>query len=638
MTAQIPDNDRSGEAPPVLEGYRVLSKLGHGATSSIWKAEQVSLNRLVVIKTLLERLAHTPEDMALFKAEALVTANLKHPHIVQVYDFGQSKKSQCYYFVMEYISGYSVGDWVRRSGRIPESDALIIAQSVAAALQYAWDLSKIVHRDIKPDNIMVDGDGSIKVADLGVAHAVKTIAPRPGEKGEKLAIAGTPNYMAPEQIRGSATIDCRADIYALGASLYHIVTGTLPFGDSPPEIVMQRQLQEPLEYPQKVNPDLSTGITRLIVKMTAKEPAARFLSWNEVLAEVIRLERLLRHHAAAASQPAPVAPAGQAAARPPAADSKKDHTRAEAGRICLSCGKPVQAQARYCAFCGKSLAAPAAEPGEDQRRLTIRLKPIRTTRPASAPSGATPPDQVFVYSPRQRTAWGGSLRAVISLGLLAFLGYGAYQKVKYDRNVFIPLKGAIVRAGQSLLERARVYVKPETSSTKPATALPGPEETPAPAESPEAQPGAAPEVESAAEPAPATEPAATETPEAQAQPSAAPGAPETPQPEATTKPAEAEQSATATKLPEVPVYERILEKCKRQQPQAGNSIAIRFKDGRAPVEGVLQEKTSGGVMIKVSAGVIEYPFHLMAEETRLLYFPEERARRLQRQQQMQKSE
>ncbi|MFH1476805.1 MAG: serine/threonine-protein kinase, partial [Verrucomicrobiota bacterium] len=300
MTNQTPDNNCSHEAAPVIEGFRVLENLGQGATASVWKAEQVSLNRLVVIKVLSERLTQEPEDVTLFKAEARLAANFKHAGIVQVYDFGQSKIGRRYYFVMEYISGYSVGDWIRRKGKITEHEALVVAQAVADALKYAWDLSRIVHCDIKPDNIMVDGDGSIKVADLGLAHTVKTMANQPGADANEVIITGTPNYMAPEQVRGSDPIDCRTDIYALGASLYHMVTGQLPFGDSPPDIVLERQLQDVFEYPQKVNPALSVSVTQLILKMTAKEPAVRFQTWDEVLAEVVRLERQMRQQAAVA--------------------------------------------------------------------------------------------------------------------------------------------------------------------------------------------------------------------------------------------------------------------------------------------------------------------------------------------------
>ena len=627
----------------MIEGFRVLENLGHGATSSVWKAEQISLNRLVVIKVLSERLTHEPEDVALFKAEARMAANFKHAGIVQVYDFGQSLTSRCYYFVMEYISGYSVGDWVRRKGKITEAEALVVAHGVADALKYAWDLSKIVHCDIKPDNIMVDGDGSIKVADLGLAHTVKSIANQPGAKVAEVIITGTPNYMAPEQVRGTDSIDCRTDIYALGASLYHMVTGQLPFGDSPPDIVLERQLKEDFEYPQQVNPDLSVSVTRLIVKMTSKDPVARFQTWDEVLAEVIRLERQMRQQAAAATQPAAAAGATASAGQSSSADSKKDGALAGDGPNCRYCGKPVQPQAQYCGFCGKSVAGPAKEPVEDQKHVTIRLKPIN--HPANGKSSVAPPAPVHRPQSASRhwyKSWGGNIRMVLSLCILAFIGYYLYQKVKYDHDAIIPIKAAIVRAVQSVQEKSRLYTAHGLQGgaqlshrllwarfkTKlaPPVDLPtvAPKATPildkptTPAELSES------ESESEVKAAAATEPKSTETavsatPEVQAAPPAA-SEPPTPAPEPAAAPVKSSQEVE---------YERLLQICKQQQPKAGDRITLRFKNNRQPVEGVLEQTTAEGVKIKVPAGIIEYPFRLVLEESRLMYFPEEHARQLQ---------
>ncbi len=222
---------RPAEPPPEIEGYRILKKLGHGGTSSVWKAEQVSLNRPVVIKILSESLSRDKADIDAFQSEARIAAALKHPGIVQVYDFGLSRTGRRYYFVMEYISGYSVGDWIRRKGKIAEPEALLVVHGVADALKFAWVQSRVVHCDIKPDNIMIDADGTVKVTDLGLARPFRTSAQSRADSNDAM-VTGTPNYMAPEQIRGDTSLDCRTDIYALGASLHHMVTGQLPFGDS----------------------------------------------------------------------------------------------------------------------------------------------------------------------------------------------------------------------------------------------------------------------------------------------------------------------------------------------------------------------------------------------------------------------
>ncbi|MCX6994175.1 MAG: serine/threonine-protein kinase [Kiritimatiellaeota bacterium] len=619
MNDQTPDNSCSSEAAPVIEGYRVLENLGHGATSSVWKAEQVSLNRLVVIKVLSERLTQEPEDVTLFKAEARMAANFKHAGIVQVYDFGQSKTGRRYYFVMEYISGYSVGDWIRRKGKITEHEALVVAQAVADALKYAWDLSRIVHCDIKPDNIMVDGDGSIKVADLGLAHTVKTMANQPGVDANEVIITGTPNYMAPEQVRGSDPIDCRTDIYALGASLYHMVTGQLPFGDSPPEIVLERQLQEAFAYPQQVNPDLSTSTTRLILKMTAKEPNARFQTWDEVLTEVVRLERQMRKQAAAAAA---------LAERVPAADSKKDAALAGDGQKCRYCGKSIQPQALYCGFCGKPVAIPAKEPDADRKQGTIRLKPIQANPPVSNKSVAPPPVQPM---PRPRSAsghkhstWSGNVCMVLSLCLLTFLGYYTYQKVRYDNNVIIPIKTAIIQAVPPMLEQSLQGIQAgarwiyDLFMSRP----------PPPVDLPKAAP------KSELQPTESTATTETKASSSKAQGDSAAEFENFVKSDTNVEPATA--SSAPTPVPEKSAqemeWERLLAQCKQQQPKAGERVTITFNNQQKKVEIILDHVAADGVMAKVPPGLVEYPFRLMSEESRLMFFPEERARQLQRQQ------
>ncbi len=642
MKDTIPGHSSSNESAPVIEGFRVIENLGNGATSSVWKAEQISLNRLVVIKVLSERLTHEPEDVTLFKAEARIAANFKHAGIVQVYDFGQSKVGQRYYFVMEYISGYSVGDWIRRKSRIAEHDALVVVQAVADALKYAWDLSRIVHCDIKPDNIMVDGDGSIKVADLGLAHTVKSMTNQPGANATEVVITGTPNYMAPEQVRGTEQIDCRADIYALGASLYHMVTGRLPFGDSTPDVVLERQLKEDFEYPQKVNPDLSTGVTRFILKMTAKDPAARFQTWDDVLAEVIRLERQMRN--------------------PESSASKKEDTRVETTQsfsYCPYCGKQVLPQALFCGFCGKSTVIPTKESGEDRKHMTIRLKPVQDSPAANAKHGSgrakllrtkpaadvkpdlAPPAPPLPAPRRRGSSLGKYIRVMISLCLLTFLGYYVYQKTKYDRDIIIPIKVALVRNVPPMIEKVNQYAEdnfPKTKlwlkkffTTKTVSWSGGtPEDKPMPDQA--ATPPEAPEKEAAAVSESAQPAADDKAEESATKESAKSAAPEQSEPPAlVSEPPKAEPVAAPTKSPEEAEYERILQTCIQQKPKVGDPITLQFKNERKAVEGVLEEVTADGVRVKVPAGVIEYPFLLIKEDSRLMYFPEERARRLQRQ-------
>lgn len=205
-----------------LPGYEILNKLGAGGMATVWRARQVSLDRDVAIK-VLSAVVKGEDDIRRFEEEARSAAKLKHQGIVQVYDANVSGDSS--YIVMEYISGYTVGEWVRKKGRLSEDDALSVAECVADALRYAWEREGLIHCDIKPDNVMVDGDGTVKVADLGLARTMRAI----GKAEVADEILGTPAYISPEQAMGLVDLDCRADIYSLGAMLYHLLTGRFMF-------------------------------------------------------------------------------------------------------------------------------------------------------------------------------------------------------------------------------------------------------------------------------------------------------------------------------------------------------------------------------------------------------------------------
>ena len=179
-----------------LPGYDILEKIGEGGTSSVWKARQLSLDRLVAIKVLDSALQLDPAALTRFRQEAQAAARLKHASIVQVYDTGEMDGRP--FLVMEYVDGYTVGDLLQRSGPLTESNALLVTEAVAHALAYAWDKDCIIHLDIKPDNVLVESDGGIKVTDLGLARFIGMQRRR----AEDDIIIGTPNYVSPEQAEG----------------------------------------------------------------------------------------------------------------------------------------------------------------------------------------------------------------------------------------------------------------------------------------------------------------------------------------------------------------------------------------------------------------------------------------------------
>lgn len=451
MDTQPSDQAPGREGLPSIEGFRLICKLGHGRTTSVWKAEQISLNRLVVIKILLEHLSREHDDVERFKTEAMLAANLKHAGIVQVYDFGQSRLDQRYYFVMEYISGYTIGDWLRRKKRIAELDSLIVAHGVADALKFAWDQAGIIHCDIKPDNIMVDGDGTVKVTDLGLAQAVRKAGMQPERRNEdEVIVTGTPNYMSPEQAHGDRALDCRTDIYAMGASLYHMVTGHLPFADSPPDVVMERQMHEELPDPRELNPELSLTMAEFIQKMIAKDMLVRFQTWSEVLTEIVRMERVLRERTQSAREApsAKSAVSASVAAATPAAQSPSP----DVARFCTSCGKPIEGKMRYCAFCGKHLAG-SAKSGAARvpHAQTIRLKPIE-----NAPVNAdVAPAALEIKRPsalrRRFSFFMDNVRMVFSLLLILFLLFYGYQLLVKENDIMMPIKEAAVERFLPLL-------------------------------------------------------------------------------------------------------------------------------------------------------------------------------------------
>jgi len=276
---------------PTIAGFEILGKLGQGGMATVWMARQISLDRTVAIKVLLPRFAVDDEEVARFQSEAQAAARLKHAGIVQVYDAGVTDGS--YYFIMEYIAGYTVGDWLRRKGVLPERDALLVAEHVCDALAYAWDHAKVIHCDIKPDNVMIDDDGTVKVMDLGLARTLNAMSSYTEDDGYVL---GTPSYMSPEQARGDAHLDFRSDIYSLGAMLYHLVAGKRLFSEADEETALELQITGTAPDPMDLNTSLSKPTCALIERMLAKNPDLRGDSWQAVHADMRRVYSGLMPH------------------------------------------------------------------------------------------------------------------------------------------------------------------------------------------------------------------------------------------------------------------------------------------------------------------------------------------------------
>ena len=251
-------------------GYELLAKLGKGGMGSVFKAREKRTGRIVALKVLPKAQARDPEYFERFLREAETSLEVDHENVVKGLELGEAEGY--HYLAMEYIEGEDAYHLLLRSGRVSEAWAIDIAIQVGRALEHAQEHG-LVHRDIKPDNIIITPSGVAKLTDLGLVRRTGRGATRITQIG--MAI-GTPHYVSPEQARGNVEVDVRSDIYSLGATLYHLVTGEPPFRGRSAVEVMNKHLNEQLVSAQDMNPDLTDELAHVIEKMMAKDPKDRY--------------------------------------------------------------------------------------------------------------------------------------------------------------------------------------------------------------------------------------------------------------------------------------------------------------------------------------------------------------------------
>jgi serine/threonine protein kinase len=278
------ERDEEREEPNRIGGYEIMTKIGDGGLGSVYRARQITMGRVVALKVLHKMWLSDEEFKKRFLLEARLVGRLSHQNLIQVIDVGKDQGQ--YYFSMEFIDGQTVEQMIDDNGAVPLDQALDIIVQVLRAIKYIWR-HKIVHRDIKPGNIMISRRGTAKLGDFGfVKSKFDSILSTEGE------VLGTPDYIAPEVAMGEENIDFRSDIYSLGITLYHMVTGRPPYSGTGSQ-VMRQHITAELPSPKDVNADIPDQVCHIIEKMTAKEPEDRYAELDELFQdfEMVRVGR-----------------------------------------------------------------------------------------------------------------------------------------------------------------------------------------------------------------------------------------------------------------------------------------------------------------------------------------------------------
>ena len=258
--------------------YEILEKIGSGGMSEVYKAKCHKLNRLVAIKVLKSEFTSDATFVSKFKMEAQAAAGLSHPNIVNIYDVVD--EGDIHFIVMELVEGITLKSYITKKGHLEVKEAIGIAIQVASGIEAAHE-QHIIHRDIKPQNMLISMDGKVKVADFGIARAVSS------QTMNAATVVGSVHYISPEQARGGYS-DERSDLYSLGITMFEMVTGHVPFEGDNTVTVALAHLEDPMPDPRTLNPEVSPSLARIILKCTEKRPERRYPSAAAVISDLRR--------------------------------------------------------------------------------------------------------------------------------------------------------------------------------------------------------------------------------------------------------------------------------------------------------------------------------------------------------------
>lgn len=268
----------------LINRYEILEKVGDGGMALVYRAKDTLLNRVVAVKVLREQFAGDDEFIERFRREAQSAASLSHPNVVNIYDVGHT--DSIHFIVMEYVDGQNLSDLIKTKGELSQHFVVSVAMQIATGLAHAHHHG-IIHRDIKPHNILITNEGRVKVTDFGIAQAMSSV-----NLTQTGVVLGSVHYFSPEQARG-VNVQAASDLYSLGVVMYEMIVGKQPFrGDTPISIAL-KQIQETPIPPRQYRPDLHRGLEQLVLQLLAKEPAQRPKSADDVVSILQGIDREL---------------------------------------------------------------------------------------------------------------------------------------------------------------------------------------------------------------------------------------------------------------------------------------------------------------------------------------------------------